>query len=38
MFLKGWALVSAVTLVVGLAASAFAIVSFQVGFEWGDMS
>ena len=38
MFLKGWALVSAVTLVVGFAASAFAIESFQERFEWGDMS
>lgn len=35
---KGWALVAAVALVVGVASTALAIEAFQERFEWGDMS
>lgn len=35
---KGWALLAAMALVVGLASTALAIEAFQERFEWGDLS
>jgi hypothetical protein len=35
---KGWAVLAAVALVVGIASTALAIEAFQERFEWGDMS
>jgi hypothetical protein len=35
---KGWALVVAVALVIGMTSTAWAIEAFQERFEWGDMS
>lgn len=37
-YMKGWAFVAAVALVVSVASTALAIESFQERFEWGDMS
>jgi hypothetical protein len=35
---RGWAVVAAIAIVVGLASTALAIEAFQERFEWGDMS
>ena len=35
---KGWVIMAAVALVVGVTSTALAIESFQERFEWGDMS
>lgn len=35
---KGWALLAAMAIVVGLASTALAIEAFQERFEWGDLS